>query len=492
MTATDGDGDSASTPPDVGLVVVTNREPYVHDQREGERHVQRPIGGLTAAMDAVMCTLGGTWVAWGSGDADFTVTDAHDCVAVPPGAEQYTLRRVALSDREYANYYAGYSNQVLWPLCHQYVDRIRVGADHWESYRTVNERFADAAVAALDRTDHPTPLLWTHDYHLALVPRLVRRRTDGSVPIQHFWHIPWPPASLFERCPHTDRLLAGLLGSDRIGFHTEAYARQFLETVRACLPGATVDHDDGRVAFDGRTVDVFVAPVGIDVAGVRDRATGADAERFWQRLRADHGIGADERVAVSVDRLDYTKGILQRLDAVEHLLSTDESLRGSFRLVQKGTPTRTEIPAYRRYQAQVFERIDEVNERFGTADWQPVTYIDGRYTPVQVASLLRHADVGLVTPVVDGYNLVAQEYVAAQDAGALVLSRFAGVHTLLGDDAYSVNPHDVPAFADRLRAALTAPEAERTDRLQRLSERVAANDIRRWIRRSLSPWTERE
>ncbi|WP_396612168.1 trehalose-6-phosphate synthase [Haloferax sp. S1W] len=473
---------------DIGLVVLTNREPYVHDAADD---VTKPVGGLTAAMDDVMREVGGTWVAHGHGPADFDVTDPDGYVAVPPGAERYLLKRLDIPETAYDGYYYGYSNQVLWPLCHEHVDRIRASPDDWNAYRRVNEQFATAALDALDRQDDDTTLLWVHDYHLALVPELVRRRADGDVTIQHFWHIPWPPAQLFDRSPHADALLSGLLGNDRIGFHTRGYAREFLDTVERTLPAADVDTESLHVAYDGRTVDVYVAPVGIDTQTVGELADSAAATQFWNDLCEREGIGSDEHIAVSVDRLDYTKGILQRLDAIEHLLERDDSLHGSFRLLQKGSPTREQIPEYERYQRDVAEKIRRLNARFGTDEWRPVVYLDGRYTRTEIVSLYRNADVGIVSPLADGYNLVAQEYIAANEGGdgALVLSKFAGVHTLVGDDAFTINPHDTAGFAAQIEAALNAPKRERAERFRRMYHNVASADIGAWMEHSLAWWT---
>ncbi|ELZ83182.1 Alpha,alpha-trehalose-phosphate synthase (UDP- forming) [Haloferax elongans ATCC BAA-1513] len=476
------------TDTDTGLVVLTNREPYVHD---APNDVTKPVGGLTAAMDDVMREIGGTWVAHGHGRADFDVTDSDGYVTVPPDDGQYSLKRLDIPDQPYEGYYYGYSNQVLWPLCHEHVDRIRASPDDWTAYTAVNEQFAGAALDALARQDDDTALLWVHDYHLALVPELVRRQTDGDVTIQHFWHIPWPPAQLFDRSPHAAALLTGLLGNDRIGFHTHGYAQEFLATVERTLPDAEVDTDALQVTHEGRTVEVYVAPVGIDTQTVDNLAESPEAERFWRDLREREGIAPDERIAVSVDRLDYTKGILQRLDAVEHLLERDDSLRGSFRLLQKGSPTREQIPEYERYQRDIFEKIRHLNDRFGTEEWQPVVYLDGRYTRAEISSLYRNADVCIVSPLADGYNLVAQEYVAANQSasGALVLSKFAGVHTLIGDDAFTINPHDTAGFAAQIEAALDAPKTERAERFQRMYEQVAASDIGAWMEHSLGQWS---
>lgn len=461
------------------LLVVSNREPYVHETPET---IKQPAGGLASALDATMCTTGGTWIAWGSGAADFAVAD-DDHIAVPPGAPQYTLRRIPLSDADVSGYYYGYSNQLLWPLAHQFISRITTPTGAAAAYRRVNEQFADAVLDTLDSDSTTRPVVWFQDYHLGLAPRLVRDQATIDVQLNHFWHIPWPTPETFARAPDAEALLDGLLANDRIGFHIEAYRQRFLETVRQLCPDATVH--GSAVEYDGHHCEIYVQPIGVDSTRIEQTTTTNEARQFWQSLRTKHGLGPEETIFVSVDRLDYTKGILNRLDAIETLLQRRDDLHGSVRFIQKGSYTRSAIPAYERYQQRIKTRIATLNHRFSQPDWQPIVYLDGDIERAAVLGLLAGGDVGIVTPVVDGFNLTAVEYVLAAAAwdgtGELVLSRFCGAAEYL-DGAVMVNPHDTEQFATALAQVV---DEQPTD-WERLVERAQALSIADWIEAGLS------
>jgi trehalose 6-phosphate synthase len=464
---------------DRDVVVVSNREPYVHHSEATEGGVEQPVGGLTAALDSVMCDLGGTWIAWGSGDADFRVADADGRVEVPPDEPRYTLRRVPLSSADQRKYYYGYANQTLWPLCHEAIPYVHVRPGFWERYRAVNERFAAAAAAAAPQD----ALVWLQDYHLALAAREVRERRP-DLAVQQFWHVPWPPATVFDRLPHARTLLAGLCGNDRLGFHTDTYVERFLDTVERHLPDADVDRAARTVSFDGPTT-VYAAPVGIDPEEVGRTAARDAGDRFWADFRARHDVGEEETVALAVDRLDYSKGVVERVEAVEALLVDRPDLHGRFRLVQKGSPSRSEIPDYHRYHQRVLREVERVNERFEAGDWRPIVHVEENYAREALVALYANADLCVVTPVADGYNLVAQEYVAARDGpGALVLSEFAGVHDLLGEAALSVNPHDRGALAGAIERAvdgLAADSADLGSRFDRLRAAIDERTVGDWV-----------
>lgn len=457
------------------VIVVSNREPYVHETTE---RVIQPAGGLTAALDGALAATGGTWIAWGSGDADFTVAD-DGRIAVPPDAPAYQLRRLRLDDELRDKYYYGYSNQVLWPLCHQLIERVRIGPGFWDAYQAVNEQFATAIGEEL--TD-PRGTVWLQDYHLARVPRFLDGQIDDRVTVQSFWHIPWPPATCFDRCPQAGALLDGLLAADRIGFHTTAYADAFGATVKRHLPAATVV-DDRTIRYRDTTTDLYVSPIGVDTDAVRTAATTPRAQDVWDRVVRAWEITPDETIAVAVDRLDYTKGILHRLEAIEQLLTSRPSLQGQFRLVQKGTNTREQIDAYARYQRRISAMIDRINNRFGTEDWVPIVYLPDTLPHEEVIGLLAAGDIGVVTPLADGFNLTALEYVLArnEEPGALVLSQYAGAAEYLNDGAYLVNPHDITAMTEQLEAALDATSETRTHRWNRLREQAAELDITAWL-----------
>ncbi len=453
------------------LIVVSNREPYIHVTPD---EVQRPVGGLTAALDTTLQKTGGTWIAWGSGDADFTVTTDH-VIDVPPESTRYRLHRLQLTDAAVEGYYLGYSNQVLWPLAHGLLDRVRVDPPFWDHYRAVNEQFATATSTAIDT--HTEPLVWFQDYHLALAPKLLRDRIASPPPIQLFWHIPWPHPSFFARCPHASQLLRGLLGADRLGFQIERYQQAFLDTVRRLLADATVTGT--TIEYQGRTIETYAAAIGVDITALTDAVRTETAGSFWSRFRDEQAIGQDETLITAVDRLDYTKGIPQRLAILEELLQRRPDLHGQVRLIQKGTPTRTAIPAYQRHYDRIRERITVLNDRFGTADWQPVTYIERRLPREQLLSLLHHGDIGFVTSLADGFNLTALEYaVVSSGPDELLLSRFCGAAHHL-DGAVLINPHDIGGVADRLeRLVDQALPQTNWERLTRQTEQL---DITSWL-----------
>ncbi|WP_436923595.1 alpha,alpha-trehalose-phosphate synthase (UDP-forming) [Halosimplex amylolyticum] len=470
------------------LVVASNRQPYRHDYGDdGDVTVDRPAGGLTAGLDAVMRRVSGTWIAWGDGDADATVVDGDDRVTVPPdGDDTYTLQRLWLDDSEVEGYYYGVSNRVLWPLCHAALGTVEGCGDAWADYRRINDQFA-AEMAAASGPDH---LLWLHDYHLALAPRQVRERTDDAPDdpaadrtLAHTWHIPWPSWDTFRACPHREEILDGLLGNDVVLFHVPRYCENFLRCAERGLSDAEIDHEAGTVTHRGRTTTVRAAPMGVPADSIREQAGSMEAAGFCAAFRKNRGIDRDTRVAVGVDRLDYTKGIVERLDALERLLAERPRWRGEVTLVQIGTESRSNIDAYRRYQQRVEDAVERVNDRFATDDWRPVVYTTDMISNEGLAGLYRESDLAVVSPVRDGMNLVAQEYVAAQDddPGVLVLSDQAGAHDVLGEWTVSVRPHDTVGFADALDEALSMSEHERRRRGNALSDYVTDNDIESWV-----------
>ncbi|MHC3438022.1 alpha,alpha-trehalose-phosphate synthase (UDP-forming) [Natrialbaceae archaeon A-gly3] len=480
------------------LIVVSNRQPYRHEFADDgstvsdggtagvptdaagddrEITVDRPAGGLTAGLDPVLEDVGGTWIAWGDGDADRAVTDERDCVGVPPEDESYTLRRVWLPEEAVGGYYYGFSNQVLWPLCHEFVDFLEFRPEYLEWYREVNGRFADAVV------DHVTgeSVVWLQDYHLALTAGMIREAVPRSTTIAQFWHVPWPAPEAFRHCPGGRELLVGLLGNDLLGFHVDAYCGAFLDCVERFVPGAVVDRRRGVVHYEGRETHVVATPMGVDAATYDDRAREADGE--WGAFREEYDISPGNAIALGVDRLDYSKGIPERLAAVERFLESTPRFRGEFTFVQKATPSRTEIPAYERHGEFVRGEVERINDRFGTDDWQPIVYTEAYLSEEALSALYRRADAMLVSPLYDGMNLVASEYVAASTDGdgALLLSDRAGCHDLLGDFAYSIDPRWDEEFAATIERALTDEDGERRRRMAGLRYRVFEHDLEWWM-----------
>jgi trehalose 6-phosphate synthase len=479
------------------LVVVSNRQPYSHTTEDGEIAVDRPAGGLTAALDPVMQSAAGTWVAWGDGDADREVVSTEDTVAVPPEDPAYDLRRVWLTDEQIEGYYRGYSNRVLWPLCHLDTAKMNPREEFWRAYRETNTEFADAI---LDSTDGQgsDPVIWFQDYHLALAPREVRDSRPEAF-LAQFWHIPWPSWDVFRTCPQYEALLDGLLANDLLGFHTDQYYRNFLDCVDAATD-ARVDRSSWSVSYRGERTFVRSFPLGIDASrqaelaesgaeltesGVDggDGSTESDPDDWWTSFRGAHDIGPDDTLAVGVERLDYTKGIEQRLAALERFWEDSPEWRGDLTYVQKGTESRSGIEAYDRLQDRVAADIERINDRFGTDDWTPIVYVTDYVPEEGLAALYREADLGVVTPIRDGMNLVAKEFVAAQtrDPGVLVLSELAGATEQLGEEAVLVHPHDTAGFADAIDDALSLSRVDRRQRIADLQREVHAEDVFAWL-----------
>ena len=462
------------------LVVVANREPYLHSfDGEGIR-CTTPASGLTTALDPVMRACGGTWVAHGSGDADRVMSDELGRVPVPPDQPAYTLRRVWLTKEEEQGYYYGFANEAFWPLCHIAYARPRFDSDDWAQYRAVNRKFAEAV---LEEVESGPAVVFVQDYHFALLPRLLRDARPDLV-IVHFWHIPWPNREAFRVCPWQDDILDGLLGNDLLSFHVQDHCNNFLETVDRGIE-SRIDMERFAVTRNGRTTLVQPHPISIDpdvVAASVERNLDYEARRLRNRLR----IG-NEKLLVGVDRVDYTKGIAERFRAVDRLLQRHPDLKTTFTFVQVGAPSRVHIPAYRRLNEELSELADEINWRHAAGAWRPIVFLNEQCGARQIYVLDRLAAACVVSSLHDGMNLVAKEFVAARTdgRGVLVLSRFAGAARELLD-AVLINPYAIDDFAEALRLALTMPDEEQEQRMARLRQEVATNNVYRWAGMLLS------
>ncbi len=452
--------------PDKRFVVVSNREPYEHhwSQEVGEMRVNRPAGGLTSALDPIMQALGGTWVAWGSGEADASVVDPHDRVRVPPEAPAYTLRRVWLTHTDIHRYYLGFANQFLWPLCHLRPDLTRIRSRYWERYRRVNRRFADAVLEEVEGRD---AAIWVQDYHLAVAPHLIRSRRP-DLTLAHFWHIPWPPLDIFRLSPQAEYLLRGLLANDLIGFHLPSFRDNFLRCARRLL-GAEVNWERHTATLDGHTCHVADFPISIDVDQFRAAATAPGAEEEMARLRQRY-VPRGGMLGMGVDRLDYSKGLPEKFKALEFLWERYPEFRGRFTFVQVAVPSRSDIEAYDDLAQKVERQVWEINDRFGTAEWRPIHLVRQSLPAERLAVLYRASDVCIVSSLQDGMNLVAKEFVASQvdGKGVLLLSAFAGAAEEM-EHATLINPYDPEGFSLRIRDALTLPEEQRRESMRVLS-----------------------
>lgn len=473
------------------LIVVSNREPYIHEKTANGTIVKRPASGLVTAVEPVMRACSGTWIAHGSGSADADTVDRHDRVRVPPGKEDYTLRRIWLSEEEEQGYYFGMANEGLWPLCHVAHVRPVFRESDWQHYVEVNRRFADAVVAEARSED---PVVLVQDYHFALLPAMVRERLPRAT-ILTFWHIPWPNPESFGICPWRQEILKGLLGSTILGFHTRFHCKNFIETVDRYLE-ARIEHEHSIISF--HESDTFVESYPISIAWPTDEATASKPPPATCRRMVTELLNLPEgqRIAVGVDRFDYTKGILERLHAVERLLEKRPQWVGHFTFIQVAAPSRSSLEEYREFQQRVHRLADRINQRFGSPGYQPVHLLAEHHEPDQIDVLYRAADVCVVTSLHDGMNLVCKEFVAARDdeRGVLLLSRFAGAAKELRE-ALIVNPYHVEEAADALHRALTMPEAEQRERMASLRMTVRESNVYRWAGRMLTDagrWRLRE
>ncbi len=475
------------------IFVVSNREPYMHVREGRETVCVVPPSGLVTALEPVLRACDGVWVAGGSGDADSTAVDEFDRLRVPPDEPRYTLRRVWLSEEEEARYYDGFSNEGLWPLCHIAHTRPIFRAADWECYQLINRRFADALLEEM--RDSTEPVVFAQDYHLALLPRLVKEaRPDARVAI--FWHIPWPNPEAFGICPWQSELLDGLLGADLIGFHIPLHCHNFLATVDRALEART-DRDHMSVLRHGHASVIRPYPVSVAFDGALwsaanwDRVSN-DEERTAarQRLLSEFGVRA-ECLALGVDRLDYTKGIVERLEAIGQLLEDHPWHRERLTMVQIAAPSRTRIPSYADLRRRVEETVDRINSRYQTAHWRPIVLIERQCTHEEVRQWYRAADLCLVTSLHDGMNLVAKEFVAARDDedGVLVLSKFTGAAVEL-HDALLINPYDVVGVAGAIHNGLEMSLEERRERMQRMRRQVMEYNIYMWAGKVLGDLRE--
>ncbi|MFN8588182.1 MAG: trehalose-6-phosphate synthase [Candidatus Eisenbacteria bacterium] len=467
------------------IVVVSNREPWSHHRDGSGIRVVRNAGGLTVALDAVMQATGGTWVAHGSGDADRDVVDERDSVACPPARPSYRLRRLWLGREDHARYYSGFANGALWPLCHVVYVRPRFRLDDFERYVDVNRRFADAVLEEIG--DEPA-LVLLQDYHLALAAKFLRERRP-DLQIAMFWHVPWPNPEVFRVLPWKRELLEGLLANDLLGFHIRRHAVQFLEAVADTLE-ARVDDERLAVERGGRRTWVRPFPISIDAEEIATISDSAECRRAGEALREQHGLN-ECRVGLGVDRMDYTKGIPERLLAIEFLLESRPEWRGRFAFVQIAVPSRIELSEYRRVQSETRRLVRRINARFPRAGGPTVLLIEANLDFGELVPWYRIADVCAVTSLHDGMNLVAKEYVAActDGDGALVLSPFTGAAREL-ERAWIASPYDREQLAGALHAALVAAPEERLARMGDLRETVLRRNVFDWTLDMLDTFVE--
>jgi len=460
------------------LFVVSNREPYMHVHHGKNVEAIVPASGLVTALEPILRACDGTWVAHGAGDADQETVNERGSLRVPPDEPQYTLRRVWLTKEEEEGYYYGFANEGLWPLCHIAHARPTFRSSDWKYYQQANQKFAEALLEEMAGTEEPAVLV--QDYHFALLPRILKeRRPDARVAI--FWHIPWPNPQAFGICPWQRELLDGLLGADLVGFHIQAHCNYFLETVDGTME-ARVDWEHFAVNRRGHLTRVRPFPISVAMSEPTRDSLPKTGSVYRDRAALFKELGVEATfMGVGVDRVDYTKGILERFRGIERFLERYPTYQGQFTFVQIGAPSRTHIKRYNDLLAEVESEADRINWRFRKGNWRPIVFLKRHHTHQEISHYYRATDLCLVTSLHDGMNLVAKEFVAAREdeKGALVLSRFTGASRELRD-AVVVNPYDVEELAEAIRFALELDPGERETRMRRMRQVLRKSNIYGW------------
>jgi alpha,alpha-trehalose-phosphate synthase [UDP-forming] len=468
--------------PSKRMVLISNREPFgIRETRQGYK-LEKTVGGLVSALHPLMGELHGTWIAWGPAEQE----EGPSVRDLPPELHPgYDLVKVRLSRREVSNYYNEFSNRVLWPLFHSFIENCKFLPTSWLDYKRVNMKFAAASI----RHSKPSDFIWVQDYHLCLVPRYIRQERSHQ-DIAFFCHIPWPPPDVFRVLPWKEEILKGLLGANLLGFHTRRYVHNFLRSVQEIL-GIQVDHRRGIIYYRGLQISVKAFPIGINWKMFEKMANTPATIAQSQRLRQQLGVGSDT-VILGVDRLDYTKGIFRRLEAVGRFIEKYPRFRGQFVFIQIAVPSRTRVEEYRLMKQRIDEAVGRINGRFSEHTWIPIRYLYRSFPLEKLVPFYLLGDIALVTPLRDGMNLVAKEYVASRSTqdGILILSEFAGAADYM-DEALIINPYDKEKVADALRMAMEMPLDMQVQRMDKLRAKVMKYDLDWWLNSIIHRATER-
>jgi trehalose 6-phosphate synthase len=457
------------------LIVVSNRAPYSFRKIGDKVQPVKSIGGLVTALEPAVISRRGAWIAWGTSGKSRRLDQPVDLPADNPS---YKFYPVPLSSDEISDFYYGFSNSVLWPLCHYFTDNLDIQISERRAYARVNSRFADLVLQVAGEDD----FIWVQDYQLGLVPGIIRQKLPLAR-IGFFWHIPFPHVDVFSILPGAKGFLEALLGADRIGFHVPNYVENFLKSVEA-MTSHKVSFNDCTVEFKGRQVQVGAWPISVDYNHLETRAQLLTNKKKAQNIR--NGLSAD-RIILGVDRMDYTKGILERLYAIDQFFSKHARHRGKVSFVQVAAPSRSQVGSYRDLKEKIDQIVGDINGKYAQLGWTPVHYFYKGFSFEDVIRLYMAADVALVTPLIDGMNLVAKEYVSVRtnNTGVLILSERTGAAKEL-TEAIPVNPYDVENTVDALNAALKMSARERRKRMTALRGRVKRWDIFRWVNAFLS------
>jgi len=464
------------------LIVVSNREPYMHMHKKAKIAWQRSAGGVVTALDPVMKACSGLWIAHGSGDADKETVDKNDRIKVPPDDPKYTLHRIWLTKEEEDGYYYGFANEALWPLSHISYTRPKFEESDWKMYERVNRKFADAI---LKEAKGRKTFVWIQDYHMALLPKFLKEAKGNNIITAHFWHIPWPNPEVFRICPKRTEILEGLLANDLLGFHLRYHCENFLSTVEKEIE-ARIDRERFSIIKGGHETIIRPFPIGVDYEQVEHLSKSDEVKQLMQSLREEFLLDYDF-IMLGLDRIDYTKGIPERLRALDRFLQKYPEYRGRFVFIQMGRLSRLHIPAYKNLNDEINALVEEINWRHSHEGWTPILFVRRHLDYSEVIAFCKLANICVVSPLHDGMNLVAKEYVTVRTdgTGALLLSQFTGSYREL-EDAIMINPYDTEDFAEKIKQALTINKREAKRRMTKMRSQVANNNIYRWAGKLLS------
>ncbi len=467
---------------DYMLVIVSNRQPYSHVQKGGKLVCQRQPGGVVTALDPVMQAAGGLWVAAGTSAYDRKSADAMGKVMIPPENPAYTLRRIFLTKEETDAYYYGYCNQGLWPLSHIAYTRPVFPIANWQAYEQVNRKFAQAI---LEEVGDKKAFVWVQDFHLVLIAKYLQEAGRSNIITSLFWHIPWPNPEIFSICPQKNQILEGLLAYDLLGFQIKYHGDNFMSTVDRELE-SRIDRENDSVVYQNHSTFVRPFPISVDFGSISTHAGSVAFTDTSQRLREDYGLG-NAKLLVSVDRIDYTKGLLEKIYAVDRFLEKYPEYREKFVFFQLGQISRIHVPRYKELNDEINAAVEQINWKHSQGAWTPIVLSRSYMSYQDILMLYRSADVCLVGSVHDGMNLVAKEFVAARpdNQGVLILSRFTGAAREL-IDAVQINPYDIENAADAIYQAFEMTAEEQEKRMRKMREAVANQNIYRWAGKVLS------
>jgi alpha,alpha-trehalose-phosphate synthase [UDP-forming] len=468
---------------DYKLIIASNREPYIHTLENGKIKVLRPSGGAVAALDPVMRACGGTWIAHGSGNADKRVVDDKDRIKVPPDEPSYTLRRLWLSKEEERGYYYGFSNEALWPLSHIAYTRPIFREQDWQMYKKVNKKFAEAILEEKKYSKKSKILVFIQDYHLALVAKYIKEKAP-EITCAYFWHIPWPNPEVFRICPFKKEIIDGFLANDLIGFHIRYHCDNFIETVEREIE-AKVDRERTSIIKEGHESLIRAFPISVDFDYISDLTASDRIKKRAEELKEELSLEG-KKVFLGCDRVDYTKGIPERLIAFDKFLERYPEYKEKAVFVQIGAVSRILIQAYKDINSEINRLVEEINWKHSTSEWTPIIFSKEFIPYEDILAFYLLADVIVVSSLHDGMNLVAKEYISSNfnNKGTVILSQFTGSAREL-QEAVFINPYDINEFVETLKTVLSLPEEEREKRMKMLRETVRENNIYRWAAKAI-------